>query len=125
MKTIIFLDDERSPIDVTWIDYRHLFGKCKFKVVNNSKDFRYQLYSRHIRNSLQDVVFSFDHDIQCFDDNGLEDTGYDCLKMLIDLCLHGGIKIPECVFHTKNIVGKANMEAYYQNALKFEGEQNV
>jgi hypothetical protein len=127
MTTVIFLDDERDPKDVTWVDYEVMFGECHFHVLNTYRKW-YDMLSSILSfggGFAKGVVFSFDHDIQGIGLDGCEVTGYDCLKSLVSLCLDNKIPLPRCVFHTKNPIGKANMEVYYQNALKFEGEQNV
>lgn len=107
----LFLDDERIPGDVTWIQYPE---SVEWVVVRTFVDFVEFIDSR----PLPDVI-SFDHDLQDFGIYGLEKTGYDCLKFLIDFCLQNGYNLPVCYFHTQNVVGKENMWAYYNNFLDF------
>lgn len=109
----LFLDDERMPRDVFWINYP---DGIEWTIVRNLKEFEF-----HVINQNFDLI-SFDHDLQDF---GIEteNTGYNCLKLLVDWCIVGHMKIPKCLFHTQNIVGKQNMESYYFNYLKFL-EQN-
>ena len=120
MFNLIFLDDERSPENVSWVDYSgDVIDKvivCRnpyeyYEIFNTEKDLHY-------------LIFSFDHDIQSYDSTGVEITGYTLLKHLCDFCIDKDIDIPKCYFHTKNPVGKLNLETYYRNALKFqEGEK--
>ena len=63
-------------------------------------------------------MFSFDHDLQDFNAEGVEVTGYGCLKWMLNKCLDMSIKIPKCYFHTQNPIGKENMEALYKSYLK-------
>jgi len=112
MKKIgLFLDDERVVADATWMGYPK---DIEWTVVRNSDEFFEQLQK------LDPDVVSFDHDIQEF--CGIEEvTGYDILKEMIDIYL-GVAEMPKCFFHTQNPVGKKNMECYYLNALKFQGD---
>ena len=107
----IFLDDERNPGDVFWIDYPEI----TWSVVRTKAGFDELVQLMSVLS--QDFVISFDHDIQEFHDS-VETTGYDCLKSLVDFCLDTGAKLPVSFFHTQNPVGKQNMQAYYENAKK-------
>ena len=109
----IFLDDERNPCDVTWIE---LCEKRDWYIVRNYNDF-ISLIEDKIVWSKPPKVISFDHDIAPFDINGKEKTGYDCLKFLIEYSHINSTPIPECIFHTMNYVGKNNMQSYYNNYL--------
>lgn len=86
-------------------------------IVRNYKEFKEAIFATN----LEDVVISFDHDLQDFEENGAERTWYTCLKLIIMCCLDG-VDIPPCYFHTQNIIGKKNMAKYYLNALKFQKE---
>lgn len=111
----LFLDDERNPEDVFWIKYPS--NITHWIIARNLKEFQFQIVNR------SDIQYiSFDHDLQDF---GIEteNTGYNCLKLLVDWCIMGNRQIPKCLFHTQNPVGLRNMESYYQNFLKFQ-EQN-
>ena len=73
----LFLDDERFPQDVTWIQYP---DNIEWTIVRNFQDFNLEL--AHGDNDYQ--IYSFDHDIQSYID-GREYTGYDCLKCLLSV----------------------------------------
>ena len=120
MTTVIFLDDERSPSQVKWVDYGI---NPEFKCFTSYPSFVDSVIW-HIENN-KEILVSFDHDIQQEDWDGNEVTGYHCLQIIVRECFNRKLPLPDCVFHTKNPIGKENMEVYYQNALKFEGEQNV
>ena len=63
------------------------------------------------------TLISFDHDINDYDKNGVEITGYDCLKWLCDYIQDNELDISNLKlnFHTANPVGKENMQTYWQN----------
>ena len=109
----LFLDDERNPEDVTWINYPE---SIDWVVVRGYDEFFYEFH----RETFQ--VFSFDHDIQDFNHQGLELTGYTVLKAMLDTFLttpHGLYTFPEHVlFHTQNPIGKVNMERYWKSFCK-------
>ena len=70
------------------------------------------------------TVISFDHDIDSYDENENELTGYDCLKYLCDYIQDTNMNIDnlELRFHTANPVGKENMICYWNNFKKQYGE---
>ena len=111
--TGIFLDDERNPEDVTWLDYR---ANIDWVVVRTMEEF---LQTVNSCQSVHSIIISFDHDLQDFDLNGNESTGYDCLKALVEHCMEHDYDLPECVFHTQNPIGRINMQSYYENACKY------
>ena len=86
MKHIIFLDDERNIEDVTWIKYPKFHSAI---TVRNFHEFKYVIpYVKDWNNT----YFSFDHDLQDFNEDGSENTGYDCLKWLCDYIMDNDIK---------------------------------
>lgn len=115
MTTFVFLDDERSPSDAYWMNYNHQATDV-WIVVRTYKQFKAVVEAYK---NFDSFVFSFDHDIQDFV-GGKEYTGKDCLNFLCCYCLGYGVKIPECLFHSKNPIGVDNMKCLYQNALVVE-----
>ena len=113
----IFLDDERNPEDVTWVTYPE---GISWTIARTQYDFMYML------EDLDFDIISFDHDIECYDEEGREVTGYDLLNYALDYFHINNKKIPVMYFHSMNPVGKENMEAYYSNFMDFynEGELN-
>ena len=110
----IFLDDERVPSDATWMHYA---DDLEWVIVRTQEAF-----IEAFKGAVGQVgIISFDHDLQDFAANGEERTGYTCIKWLVDHCMDYDLKLPLCVFHTKNIVGRGNMDAFYQNARKHLG----
>lgn len=62
-------------------------------------------------NGLPDFI-SFDHDL------GLEESGFDCAKWLVDYCLDYNKKLPDFKVHSQNPVGKQNIESLLNNFKK-------
>lgn len=113
MRQLIFLDDERNLEDVTWIKYPEFHSSI---TVRNFHEFKYVIpYVKDWNNT----YFSFDHDLQDFNDDGSENTGYDCLKWLCDYIMDNDIKNLNVIVHTKNPVGGNNIKYYYQNFMDF------
>lgn len=63
------------------------------------------------QNGLPDFI-SFDHDL------GLEESGFDCAKWLVNYCLDKKIGLPEFTVHSQNPVGKKNIESLLNNFIK-------
>ena len=115
----LFLDDERNPEDVTWVDYPE---NIEWTVVRSCDEFLYEFHRHNFQ------VFSFDHDIPGYNHRGVELTGYTVLKAMLDTFLTtppGLYTFPEQVFfHTQNPIGKENMESYWKNFCKHYKEEN-
>lgn len=93
---ILFLDDERSPSDVTWVKYS---GTVKFTVVRTREEFQWAV----LTNPRFDI-FSLDHDLQDFDHfSEKENTGFSCLY---EVASSYRCKLPKQVIaHSKNPIG--------------------
>ena len=123
----IFLDDERYPIDVTWIklpDY-------KWDIIRN-----YPEFVKYIQTHGVPEFLSLDHDLGSehygnfsMNESGYfidyskfsEKTGYDCAKFLVDECIRLDKDVPDYVVHSMNPIGKQNIISYlesYKNARK-------
>lgn len=107
---LIFLDDERKVEDVTWIKYPPYYA---FTIVRD-----FDTFKESIRNiNFENTLFSFDHDIALFDEDGKETSGYDCLKWLCNYMFDNGIPSQHlnAMVHSKNPIGKENIESYIRN----------
>ena len=99
----LYLDDIRNPHQSGYKDNEWIV--CK-----NDKTFKDMFMS------FDSIIthISFDHDIDSYDENGDEVTGYDYIQDnnldISNLTLN---------FHTANVVGKVNMEVYWQNFYKY------
>lgn len=125
----IFLDDERSPQDVKWIE----LPLVAWTIVRNYKQFVETVKRDGLPRSI-----SFDHDLAdehyqeyrvAHDEKMLsygtlrynifsEKTGYDCAKWLAEYCVNKNIPIPEYYIHTMNGIGKQNIFSILESAKK-------
>lgn len=133
MKKRLFLDDFRRPLDAynlvaaSEAKYYTLDEEKNWAVVKNYGEFKAWL----LLNGVPDFV-SFDHDLadihyeMPFEDwnegsseqLGVEETGMDCAKFLVDLCVSEGVKFPKFNVHSQNPVGRRNIQEYITNAIK-------
>lgn len=111
MSYSIFLDDERIPTDVTWLALPAML----WYVART-----YQAFIDGIKLRGMPEYITFDHDLQDFNEDGTENTGYTCLKWLVDYCIDHDMMLPVCFFHSMNPIGVKNMKSYYENALKYQ-----
>lgn len=118
MNYSIFLDDERWPEHVTWVE----LPSTRWLVVRN-----YQQFKDNIQLRGMPEYVTFDHDLQDFysfdPESGEcveEHTGMSCLKWLVDYCQDHDMMLPVCFFHSMNPIGVKNMKSYYENALRFQ-----
>lgn len=102
----LFLDDERNPSDVTWVNYP---TGIEWKVVRNFTEFVLAVQSYNFE------VMSLDHDLQDFS-RGSEMTGYDCIKYFVGKA-PCRITQPQVFVHSMNPVGKVNILSYWGNYL--------
>lgn len=125
---ILFLDDERNIEDVTWVKYPEA---SEVITVRTFKEFCKAVDEL---DSLEDVLFSFDHDLQDFDqaltdieEKGREYTGYSCAYVLYGYLLEGYFSYTDLNFvvHSQNPVGKANITYLLDNVVAYlEQEEN-
>lgn len=106
----LFLDDDRIVEDITWINYPE---NIMWTTVRTHYDFIIAIEKNDF-----DIV-SFDHDIQSYNDNDVEVTGYNLLKWCLDYLYETDRSIPEICIHSQNPIGKANMYKYYSNWIKY------
>ena len=115
----LFLDDERTLEEVKWVSWQvqEKYRNEEWKIARNHQgvidlieEFGYPQY------------VSFDHDLGDFIPNG---DGYQIAKYLCDLDMNTSYKMPEnfdfCV-HSKNPVGKTNIESYMNSYINFKKE---
>ncbi len=111
MKTLIFLDDERNFKDVTWVKYPEFE---KVIIVRTYKEFQ-DIVEKY--KSFDNLYFSFDHDIQDFNSDDSENTGYSCVIWLCDYMIDNNIQSNSInhIVHSKNPIGKENINRYLEN----------
>ena len=102
----LYLDDIRNP-------HQSGYQDSEWIVCKNDKTFKdmFESFDRIITH------VSFDHDIDSYNNDGTEVTGYDCVKWLCDYILDNNLDISnlDIRFHTANPVGKENMASYWDN----------
>lgn len=109
----VFIDDERNPKDVTWVEYDK---NINWVIVRNFREFKEEIKSNGIPKYI-----SFDHDLADFDEDGNEYTGMSCMKFLVEYIQSSDEDLPQFFyFHTNNPIGKENMRSYYKNFLEFK-----
>lgn len=129
----LFLDDFRRPLDAFHLvpaDQRALYnldGEPTWDIVVNYDRFKEWI----LTNGLPEIV-SFDHDLadehytMSFEDwnegsseqLGVERTGLDCAKFLVEYCVEHNLKLPLFNVHSQNPVGRRNIQEYLNNAVK-------
>lgn len=123
----LFLDDERHPYQVKWVE----MPLGPWIVVRSYKAFVDVITIKGIP-----LFVSFDHDLEIEsyilsneairdgyehyynDSERKEMTGYDCAKWLIDYCVDNSIKFPDYQVHSMNPVGAENIRCIIENAKK-------
>lgn len=129
-KYSLFLDDERYPHDVTWVD----LPLVEWTIVRNYKQF---VDTITINGMPQNI--SFDHDLAdvhykksialnksggTYEYSDIEEkTGYDCAKWLVDYCMEKNIEIPPYTVHSMSIIGKQNIIQYLENYKSWKHKQ--
>ncbi len=140
MSYYLFLDDERNPNQVTWVNIPR---DRIYEVVRN-----YDQFVQHVTEKGLPSYVTFDHDLADAhyaamleenqssdnkftiwmpgdDDNvgmnitvdyGPEKTGYDCAKWLVDYCADNGLKFPAYAVHSLNPIGSKRINDYIINA---------
>lgn len=133
MKTLLFLDDFRAPVDAiytgntiyyeNWIVIRNYPEFVEYLRNNPLPDlisFDHDLADGHYHKNMQSGVLNYDAESFMKDS---EKTGYHCAKFLIDLCIDLGYKLPEFLVHSMNPIGKENILGLLNNFKKFQDGQ--
>lgn len=125
----LFLDDIRQPKDAINLvpsNYNKIFWDNDWSIVRNYREFVNWILS----NGIPDLI-SFDHDLADIhyevdfsdwefssDQLGVEETGLDCAKWLVDYCVDNGSILPKYIVHSANPAGRKNIQSYLDNANK-------
>ena len=109
----LFLDDERQPRDVTWME----LPPYDWTIARNYNQF----IGWFLRTGIPATV-SFDHDLapehykdylegrpEIQYDRFLEKTGYDCALWMVKYCRFKQQPLPVCFVHTLNTLGRKNI----------------
>ena len=110
----IFLDDERTPDQVYWVDYANIpvFASNSWRIVRTFAQFKEAIATYGMPSAV-----SYDHDIQDFND-GNEYTGTTCARWLLDYCLEQQLTTPPAVIHSQNGEGASTIKSLYRSFRK-------
>lgn len=126
----MFLDDERIPSQVTWVDIPR---DRPYEVVRNFDEFvcsiethgvpkfvsfDHDLADEHYAVMLKEVEAKFtlfvnddQGGLNVSFDYGKEKTGYDCAKWLVEYCQDNSINFPDYQVHSMNPVGSERIRS--------------
>lgn len=129
MKYYLFLDDERDPKNVTWVN----LPLVDWVIVRN-----YDQFVRCIQKNGLPEIITFDHDLA--DEHYAEYTaahdpksptkgninynkfkeksGFECAKWLAQYCIDNGFEIPQYFVHTMNPIGGMNISSILESAKR-------
>jgi hypothetical protein len=109
----LFLDDERLPHRVTWVN----LPAGPWTVVRN-----YNEFVKYIEKNGIPIFVSFDHDLaeehyipEVKEEIYKEKTGYHCARWLIEKCMNENRKFPDYVVHSMNPIGRENIRSIIEN----------
>ena len=108
MKTLLWLDDCRDPLENDWLNFSPIGKDVDTHWVTNYQDFIDWI----MVNDLPDAI-CFDHDL------GEVMTGFDCCKWLVEYCLNNNKQLPLYGIQSANPVGKQNIDMYLKNFIKY------
>jgi hypothetical protein len=116
MKYSLFLDDIRTPEQVTWIR----LPQRTYKIVRNYREF-----VEYIEQHGMPEFVSFDHDLsdEHYDPrwtatDTTEKTGLDCAKWLIEYSRQNKQKFPDYRVHSMNPVGRQRIHQTIEAACQ-------
>ena len=103
----LFLDDERFPKNVTWIqlplvnwiivrDFKQFVNIIEKRGLPNTVSFDHDLAEDHYRTTIPKIDYK-------------EKTGYECAKWLVEYCMERNLNFPNYTVHSMNPIGKQNI----------------
>ena len=129
MKYHLFLDDERDPKKVTWVElplvewviarsYNQFVEIIQKNGLPESVSFDHDLADEHY------VEYTAAHDPKAPTKGSInygafkEKTGYDCAKWLAQYCVDNNRPLPQYYIHTMNPIGGANIFSILESAKR-------
>ena len=115
MKSKIYLDDVRTPIQGDWVVVRNYdefvkkveeIGLDNIEIISLDHDLGETAMNEWHKN----VYYNYELNYE----NIIEKTGMDCTKWLVEQWLYGKTVV-EVVIHSANAIGSANMMGYINN----------
>ncbi len=118
----LFLDDERKPLGVKWVD----LPAANWVIVRSYDQFVQTVTARGLP-----TFVTFDHDLgpesmaavikgEVY--RGREKTGLDCAKWLVEKCLDEHAALPRWTVHSLNPIGRENIAEYLKQAQRELGD---
>jgi hypothetical protein len=123
----LFLDDERKPSQVKWIemplgpwvivrDYATFVDYITRMGIPMFVSFDHDLADEHYR---QSMYAKDKHYTNYYTDGTFkEKTGFACAQWLVNYCLDKNLPFPKYQVHSMNPVGKSNIESYIESYIK-------
>ncbi|NCD06240.1 MAG: hypothetical protein EOL97_08980 [Spirochaetia bacterium] len=105
MKTFLYLDDERTPIEDYWIivrNYEEFVDYIKKNGIPDHISFDHDLHFEHYNDYVNNYP-NINYDLY------EEKTGYDCAKWLCEYCDEHQLEIKSVGVHSFNEIGSNNI----------------
>ena len=108
MKTLLWVDDARNPMEDDWLNFSPIGRNCLVIWAQS-----YQEAIQFLEKDWPDAI-CLDHDL------GEEKSGYDIAKYIVDRCIDEGKKLPEFASQSANPVGRENIITLLSNYKRHE-----
>lgn len=108
MRTLLWVDDARNPMEDDWMNFSPIGRNCKVVWAQS-----YQEAINFLEKEWPDAI-CLDHDL------GEEKSGYDIAKYIVDRCIDEGKKLPEFASQSANPVGRENIITLLSNYKRHE-----
>lgn len=108
MRTLLWVDDARNPMEDDWMNFSPIGWNCKVIWAQS-----YQEAIDFLEKEWPDAI-CLDHDL------GEEKSGYDIAKYIVDRCIDEGKKLPEFASQSANPVGRENIITLLSNYKRHE-----
>lgn len=125
----LFLDDEREPKQVTWVElppgpwtivrsYDEFVKVIEARGIPAFVSFDHDLAHEHYRQSM----YNPDHHYSAYYTDGTfkEKTGRDCALWLVERCLETKTPIPGYQVHSMNPIGRENIVSIMESGKKVQ-----
>jgi hypothetical protein len=120
----LFLDDERDPYKVTWVEmplgpweivrsYAEFVKTITEKGLPSFVAFDHDLADEHYRRSMYNPDRHYSN--YYTDGTFKEKTGYECAVWLVNYCIDNNTDFPQYVVHSMNPIGKENIVSYIES----------
>jgi hypothetical protein len=125
----LFLDDERDPYKVKWVQlplgpwtvvrtYNEFVKTITEKDLPEFVSFDHDLADEHYRPSMYNADKHYTN--YYTDGTFKERTGYECAVWLVNYCIDKNLPFPQYVVHSMNPVGKENIISYIESYKKHQ-----